>query len=131
MCVLGRGMLGQFKMYRYYWKWGSGCLPLKSQNESRLMERKVCFILDAGNRGWWGQTPIQRPTPPTARTTRRQEFYRLGEGTTRRNSKGSSDGIRPGPVTSDQCHLDALNTVSFQFQGQSVPISLRPVLTIV
>ena len=27
------------------------------------MERKVCFILDAGNCGG-GWTPVQRPTPP-------------------------------------------------------------------
>ena len=29
---------------------------------------------------------------------------------------------------SDQCHLDCLSTVDLQFQGQFVPISLRPFL---
>ena len=29
-----------------------------------MVEKKVCFILDAGN-GRGGLTPVQRPTPPT------------------------------------------------------------------
>ena len=33
-------------------KVGSGCSLLKNQKEARLVERKVCFILDAGSWGW-------------------------------------------------------------------------------
>ena len=35
----------------------------KANKEPVLVERKVCFILDAGNWGE-GRTPVQRPTPP-------------------------------------------------------------------
>lgn len=38
---------------------------LKANKKARLVERKVCFILDAdncGRAGWW--TPVQRPFPP-------------------------------------------------------------------
>ena len=33
--------------------WGSGCLLLKSEYTGRLVERKVCFISDAGI--WGGE----------------------------------------------------------------------------
>ena len=38
----------------------------KANEEARLVERKVCFILDTSN-GEWGKTPVQRlalPLPP-------------------------------------------------------------------
>ena len=45
----------------------AACCSKASTKEARLMERKVCFILDAGNqgRGQEEQTPVQRPIPPT------------------------------------------------------------------
>ena len=38
----------------------------KAKKEAKLVEKKVCFILDIGNLGKVGLewTPVQRPTPP-------------------------------------------------------------------
>ena len=47
------------------------------------------------------------------------------------NSTVSSDSCLEISQWSDQCHLDCLSTVNFLFQGQLVPISLRPVPRIV
>ena len=48
------------------------------------------------------------------------------------NRTGSSDGhLEIGHEWPDEHHLDCLSTVSLQFQGQFVPISLRPALEIV
>ena len=51
-------------------KWGPAARCSKANKEASLVERKVCFILDAwmlatrGPEGRAGQTPVQRPTPP-------------------------------------------------------------------
>ena len=45
-------------------KWGEAACRSKANKEDRLVERKVCFILDASNCGRGGQMPVQRPTPP-------------------------------------------------------------------
>lgn len=54
--------------------WGSGS---KASKQAMLVERKVCFISDAGNRGWergW-QTSVWEPTSLTM-TSRGEIFYR-------------------------------------------------------
>ena len=56
--------------------WGvSGCSLLK-----RLVERKVCFISDAGkwSRGW--QPSVQRPTPPSDKQAVRAFIDKVGVG---------------------------------------------------
>ena len=45
-------------------KWGLPAHRSKANKEARLVERKVCFILDVGNWVGGGQTPVQRLTPP-------------------------------------------------------------------
>ena len=85
------------------------------------MERKVCFILDAGT---WGGGRVD------LLIIIGQSFYRQRKGATCRNSTVSSDShLEIGHRWSDQCHLDSLSTL--QFQGWFVSISLRPILRIV
>ena len=70
------------------------------------MERKVCFILDAGNQKeeWW--MPVQRLTPLP---DNQGGFYRRREGVTCRNSTVTSDSpLQSDHRWSDQCHLDCL-----------------------
>ena len=71
------------------------------------MERKVCFILDAGNQSgeWW--TPVQRLTPLP---DNQGGFYRWREGVTCRNSTVisiSSIGLQ----WSDYQHLGCFQSV--------------------
>ena len=43
-------------------KWGPTACHSKANKEASLVERKVCFILEASNHGGvW--TPVQKPTP--------------------------------------------------------------------
>ena len=48
-------------------KVGSSCLPLKANKDTRLVEKRVCFILKDGNwgleYGWRGWFRVRRPTP--------------------------------------------------------------------
>ena len=41
-------------MYYCNRKWGPAARGSKANKEARLVERKVCFISDAGNGGGWG-----------------------------------------------------------------------------
>ena len=69
----------------------------KASRKARLVERKVCFILDANN--WWGgglgvgYTPVQRPTPPPCNQGTRalKALLKTEAGATCRNSTVSSD----------------------------------------
>ena len=88
-------------------KWGPASRHSKANKEARLVERKVCFILQAGSRGG-GQgrrTSVQRPTPTTDNQGARaftDSFYSTG-----RNSTGSSNSHHElGHRWSDQRHLD-------------------------
>ena len=55
-------------------KWGPAARRSKANKEARLVERRVCFVLDASNRDWGGgRTPVQRPKHP-APTTSGQEL---------------------------------------------------------
>ena len=52
----------------YYLKWDLAAHRSKANKKARFVEKKVCFILEAGNRVWGrqgGWTPVQRPTPST------------------------------------------------------------------
>ena len=49
-------------------KWGPTACHSKANKEASLVERKVCFILEASNHGGvW--TPVQKPTPHPTRTS--------------------------------------------------------------
>ena len=110
---------------------GSSLLPASGKHNFskslRLMERKVCFILDAGNWGG-GWTPVQRPTPSRWQSGGKN-FYRQREGAPCRNSTVSPDNhLEIGHRWCDQHHLDC-----FKYSQSSVPgsvCSLRLVLRI-
>ena len=112
-------MLGEVSYYNQ--KWVLSACRLKVGEEARLVERKVCFILDAGT---WGGGRMD------LLTIIGQNFYRQRKGATCRNSTVSSDShLEIGHRWSDQRHLDGLSTL--QFQGLFVSISLSPILRIV
>ena len=93
------------------------------------MEKKVCFILDAGNCGG-GRTPVQRLTPPTDNQWARA-FIGGGRGLHAETAQSALMVILKlviGGLTS--VILIVLGTVNLQFQGWFVSISLRPVLGI-
>ena len=93
--------------------------PEGSTKEARLVERDVCFILEAGNVGRVDPCP-KTNSPHPQLTITGQELYRRREGATCRNSTVSSDS-RPqtGPQGSDQHHLDC-----FQYSYPSAPESV-------
>ena len=103
----------------------SACI-WKANKEVRLVERKVCFILEAGSQG---QGPhIQRPTPPQPQSVGKN-LYGQRERAPCINSAVSSGGrLETGHQSSNQYRLGYFYTVGILFQGQFVPISLRPVL---
>ena len=73
-----------------------------THTHARLMRKKVCFILDAGNWQGGGWTSVQRPTLSDCQSVG-QSFHRLREGATCRNSTVSSE---IGHWWSDEHHLD-------------------------
>ena len=80
---------------------------------AQKLERKVCFILDAGNQGvgWgvenWMSHQKLTSTPPPPPKIRSKKFYIEREGATCRNSTVSSDShVHIGCCWSDQCHLN-------------------------
>ena len=111
---------------------GSGCSLLKSDKQARLVERKVCCVLDASNCKEWdggGLSKIHSHCQQAgAESSYRWAGMGAGRGATCRNSTVSLDS-RPGigHQWSDQNHL-VLGIVNLQFQGQFFPISLWPVL---
>ena len=94
------------------------------------MERKVCFILDAGNQGR-GQTPVQRPTPlPDNQWAR--AFIDGGRGLRAETSQSALTVILKLVISGlTSVILIVLTAVNLQFQGQFVSHFLRPVLKIV
>ena len=52
----------------------------KTNKEARLMERKVCFILEASKWGKDGQIHVQKPTPPTLTTSEQDLLKRSFKG---------------------------------------------------
>ena len=74
-----------------YWKVRMGGLdarPSKVKKQAGLVERKVCFISDAGSwgGGGGGWTSVQRPIPPADKQGIRAFIDRVGIGVTCRNS---------------------------------------------
>ena len=102
-------------------KWGLFACCLKVTDEARLVERKSCFILDAGT---WGGGRMD------LLIIHGQSLYRQREGATCRNSTVNSDShLETGHWWSDLHHLDGFITI--QFQGRFASIFLRPILRIV
>ena len=93
------------------------------------MERKVCFILDASNRGWGGGwTPVQKLTSPTLLTIGGKSVHGQREGLLTETAVSSDCHLVIGLQWSEQRHPDCLKYINLQFQGRLVPISLRSVL---
>ena len=87
--------------------WGLGPHHWKASKQTRLVERKVCFILDAGNGGGGGQMSVQKWTPPSTDNQGGKNIYRLREGAICRNSTvHSDDHFQVSHWWSDQLHLD-------------------------
>ena len=96
-------LLGESKCDYVTESWGLGPRHSKASKQTRLVERKVCFISDAGNWGL-GETSVQRPLPPLA--SGGETFHRLRPEPPCRNSVVSSDGhLQVGHVWSEQHHL--------------------------
>ena len=86
---------------------GSNACCSKAKKEAKLVERKVCFILDASNGvGGWGQTSVQRSTVPYWQPGGKS-FYRQREGLHAETAQSALTGILKLVMRwSDQCHLD-------------------------
>ena len=114
-----------------------GCLAAhrsKANKQGRLVERKVCFISDAGKwrRGW--QPSVQRPTQPSDKQAVRAFIDKVvGVGGQHAETAPSSLTVRFKLVISGLTSiiLVVVGTVNLQFQGPFVPISLQSVFRIV
>ena len=105
--------------------------PSKVKKQAGLVERKVCFISDAGNWGWGvgGWTSVHRPIPPTDKQGIRAFIDRVGIGVTCRNSTVISDSHLQLVISGlTSIMLLVLGTVNLQFGCAFVPISFQSVL---
>ena len=95
-----------------------------------LVERKVCFISDAGN--LWGRayTGPKANSPPHPQLVGKS-FYRLREGLHAETAQSALTVILKLVSGLTSVILIVLNTVSLQLQDRFVSISLRSVLGIV
>ena len=87
------------------------------------MDRKVCFILDAGNWEGWGQTPVQSSTPPTPDNQWARAFRDRGRGLhteTAQSALTVALKLVIGGLTI--IILSVLSTVDLQFQVWFVSI---------
>ena len=105
----------------------------RASKQVRLVERKVCFISDAGNwgGGLWTSVQGQFPPTPTPWQAGSESIYRQSQGRGQHAETAQSSltvifklvtGGLPSSV------LVALGTVDLQFRGALVPISLQSVL---
>ena len=113
------------------WKSGLAARRSKANKEARLVEREVCFIWDAGNQGW--ESGGRAVSCPKADSLPLQpvgkSFYRLREGLHAETAQAALTVILKLVIHGlTSVILIVLGTVSFQFQGQFVPIYLRLVL---
>ena len=120
-------------MYFCYRNWGPAAGCSKANKEARLVERKVCFVLDAGKgRGGVVGCGVGRLSEGwLSRTANRWTWASVDRGrghVWKRHSQlwqpswnWSCSGLTSVVVI-------ILSTVNLQFQGWLVPISLRPVL---
>ena len=79
------------------WAWGLAAHLSKASKQTRLVQRKLCFISDAGNRGWGGALYVENRTVT------------------------SNSHLQIGGLTS--IILIALGTVSLQFQVHLFPFA--------
>ena len=114
---------------------GSDCSLLKTNKQARLVERKVGFISDID---YWGREVGRRLTKrwlpsSTAASQWGESFYRqkLRGTTCRKITQTVLTVIFKLVISIVLVVLVVLGTVSLQFQGWLVSMSLRPVLGIV
>ena len=64
------------------WHWGLAARHSKVIKEAKLVERKVCSMLDTSNQGGEGvgQMPVQRPHPPPTDNQWERAFIGWGRG---------------------------------------------------
>ena len=114
-----------------YWKWGLPPCHLKANTwEARLVERKVCSVLDASSCGEGGLLSKGRLPPSHPHDNQwARAFIGWGRGLHAETTQSALTLILKLVMQwSNQHHLDCfLRTVNLQFQGLFVPISLRPV----
>ena len=87
--------------------WDPAACCSKANKQTRLVERKVCLILDAGNWEWGWVADIPKADCPPPWQEGGESFYRQTRGCTCRNSIVISDShLLIGYQWSDQHHLD-------------------------
>ena len=90
----------------YTQKWGRAARRSKANKEARLVERKVCFVSDAGNQSGEGGLLSKGRLPPTDSQWTRA-FIDGGRGLPAENSTvGSDSHLEIGHWWSDERHLD-------------------------
>ena len=116
-----RGVEGMFKWVCYR-KWGPAARCSKANKEARLVERKVCFILEAGSWGAGGGL-VSKGRLPTTDSWWARAFYRWKEGPPGRSSTASSvSHLEIGPAV-----IWSASPWLFQVQlGFSSRVSLFP-----
>ena len=86
----------------------------KVNKKARLVERKACFILDAGNLCMGRTDSCLKANSPSHWQSGDKNFYRQREGATRRNSRVSSDSdLEIHHWWSDQHHPDYFKSIIF------------------
>ena len=110
--------------------WSPTACHSKANKQSKLGERKVYFISDAGNWCWGVMNACPKADSPHGQLEG-ESFYRWKEGATCRNSIVTSDSFRLIISGLTSIILIVLGTVNLHFQGRFISISLRPVLRIV
>ena len=134
-----RGILHQFLLWKCYRKGevGYSCCS-KANKQARSVERKVCFISDATNLGRWGGHLSKGwlPPPPSPHThmatSGARAFIARRRGLHAETAQPALTVIFRLVISGlTSVILIVLGTVSLQFQGPLVPISLWPVLSIV
>ena len=91
---------------------------LKANNEARLVERKVCFILEVSNQ--WGRVDFCPKVNSPWLATSGQELLQMGGGGLFTETVQSALTVILKLVMqwSDQCHLDCLNYSSSIFSSR-------------
>ena len=110
-------------------KRGPAARSSKANTEARLVERKVCFILDARSLGGEGGRLSKSWLPPTDSQGARA-FIGGGRGYLQKQQSAVTSSWHWSSVVLISSILIVSSTVHLQFQGRFVPISLRPVLGI-
>ena len=107
----------------------------KPITQARLAERKVCFISNAGSwrKGRVADICPKADSPPPGNQWGKSSYRQSGGGGLYAETAQLALTVILKLVISGQTSiiLIVLSMVNLQFQGQFVPISLRPVLGIV